>query len=55
MLFRIIPTLLFQIFFKIILNSKVIIKIIIDPDGNYYGNSLSINGLNSFIEVNKYF
>ena len=34
LLFRIMPTTLLQIFCKIILNSKVIIKSIIDPDDN---------------------
>ena len=32
---RILSTTLFQIFCKIILNFKVIVKSIIDPDGNF--------------------
>ena len=39
MLFRILPTILLQIFFKIILNSKVVIKSNINPDDNFYRNS----------------
>ena len=34
-----------QIFFKIILDSKVIIKSTEDPDDNFWRNSLSVNGL----------
>ena len=45
MLIRTLPTTLLQIFCKIILNSKVIVKSIIDPDDNSWMNSLSFNGL----------
>ena len=43
MLIRTLPTTLLQIFCKIILNSQVIIKSIIDPDNNLV-ELLSING-----------
>ena len=45
MLIRTLSTNLLQIFCEIFLNSKVIVKSIIDPDDNFYGNSVSINGL----------
>ena len=45
LLIRTLSTNLLQIFCEIFLNSKVIIKSIIYPDNNFYGNSLSINGL----------
>ena len=35
MLYKTLPTILFQIFFKNILNFKVIIKSIVDPDENF--------------------
>ena len=43
MLIRTSPTTLLQIFCKIILNSQVIVKSIIDPDNNLV-ELLSING-----------
>ena len=46
MLIRTLSTTLLQIFCKIILNSEVIVKSIIDPDDNFLRNSFrSINGL----------
>ena len=44
MLIRTLPTTLLQIFCKIILNSKIIVQSILDPDDNSWMNSLSING-----------
>ena len=44
MLIRTLPTSLLQIFCKIILNSKVIVKSIIDPDDNFCNNGLMVNG-----------
>ena len=41
---RILLTTLFQIFRKIILNFKVIVKSIIDPDDNFQRNSLALMG-----------
>ena len=40
-----LPTTLLQIVCKTILNFKVIAKSTIDPDDNFWRNSLSINGL----------
>ena len=37
--FRTLPTILFQMLFKIILSLKVIIKSTIDPENNVYRNS----------------
>ena len=45
MLFRTLSTTLFQIFSKIILNSKVSVKSILDPDDNFLEECLNINGL----------
>ena len=44
MLFRTLPTTLLQIFCKIILNSKVIVKRIFDPDDTFWRNSLVLMG-----------
>ena len=44
-LIRTLPITLLQIFSKIILNPKVIVKSIIDPDGNFQSNSSAENGL----------
>ena len=41
---RTLPTTLLQTFCKIILNSKVIIKSIIDPDDNFSRNSRDLLG-----------
>ena len=48
MLFRTLPISLLQIFSKIILNSKDSAKGILDPDDNFWGKRLSINGLKIF-------
>ena len=48
MSFGTLPTTLLQILYKTILHFKVIVKSIIDPDYSSRGNSLSINGLNTF-------
>ena len=45
MLFRTLPITLLQIFSKIILNSKISAKSILDPDDNLLEKRLSINGL----------
>ena len=42
--YRTIPTTLLQIFCKIILNSKVIVKSIVVPDGNWKWNSEVLMG-----------
>ena len=49
MLFRTLPTTLLQIFSKIILNSKVSVKSILDPDDNFLEKCLIINGLSKAI------
>ena len=50
MFLKTFSTTLLQIFCKISINSKVIIKSIIDPDDNCWRNSLSINGLNLILQ-----
>ena len=52
MLFRIMPTTILQIVCKIILNSKVIIKSIKDPDDNFKSTgTFSNTGLISHISL----
>ena len=49
MLIRTLPTISLQIFCKMIINSKVIIKSIIDPDDNFWRNSQVLMGYKSAI------
>ena len=44
MLIRTLPTTFLQIFSKIILNSKVSVKSILDPDDNFWRNAQVLMG-----------
>ena len=45
MFIRILPTALVQIFCDIILNSKVLVKSMLDPDDNFCSNSYEYKAL----------